>query len=121
MRARIELLHRLLAENGSLFVHIDDNELGYLIALVDEILRARRNRISIITFKQSAASGPKSINPGLVTTRILFSIMQKTNGIGRQTGFLSQPLATRDTTTTLSILSGPIPSGSSAHCEKLLP
>src|SRR6185437_11074408 len=67
MRARIELLHRLLAENGSLFVHIDDNELGYLIALVDEIFD-RRNRISIITFKQSAASGPKSINPGLVTT-----------------------------------------------------
>jgi adenine-specific DNA-methyltransferase len=67
MRDRIELLHRLLATDGSLFIHIDDNELGYLIALTDEIFD-RRNRISVISFKQSAASGPKSINPGLVTT-----------------------------------------------------
>src|SRR5258706_495671 len=67
MRDRIETLHRLLSSSGSLFVHIDDNELGYLIALIDEIF-GRRNRISVIAFKQSAASGPKSINPGLVTT-----------------------------------------------------
>jgi adenine-specific DNA-methyltransferase len=66
MRDRIEILHSLLSSNGSLFVHIDDNELGYLIALIDEIF-GRRNRISVITFKQSAASGPKSVNPGLVT------------------------------------------------------
>ena len=50
-----------------LFVHIDDNELGYLIVLLDEIF-GRSNRISIVTFKQSSASGPKAINPGLVTT-----------------------------------------------------
>lgn len=67
MRERITLLHRLLHPSGSFFVHIDDNELGYLIALADEIF-GRRNRISIITFKQSSASGPKAINPGLVTT-----------------------------------------------------
>lgn len=67
MRDRIALLHQLLAKHGSLFVHIDDNELGYLIAVIDEIF-GRKNRISIIAFKQSAASGPKSINPGLVTT-----------------------------------------------------
>jgi adenine-specific DNA-methyltransferase len=67
MRDRIEILHRLLADDGSLFIHIDDNELGYLIALTDEIFD-RRNRISVISFKQSAASGPKSVNPGLVTT-----------------------------------------------------
>ena len=35
--------------------------------MIDEIF-GRRNRISVITFKQSAASGLKSINPGLVTT-----------------------------------------------------
>src|SRR6266498_206077 len=33
MRDRVELLHGLLAMDGSLFIHIDDNELGYLIAL----------------------------------------------------------------------------------------
>lgn len=67
MRERISILHRLLHPSGSFFVHIDDNELGYLIAVVDEIF-GRNNRISIITFKQSSASGPKAINPGLVTT-----------------------------------------------------
>jgi adenine-specific DNA-methyltransferase len=67
MRSRIDILHRLLHNSGSLFIHIDDNELGYLIALADEIF-GRSNRISIITFKQSAASGPKAINPGIVTT-----------------------------------------------------
>lgn len=67
MRERIVLLHRLLHPSGALFIHIDDNELGYLIALTDEIF-GRRNRISIVTFKQSSASGPKAINPGLVTT-----------------------------------------------------
>src|SRR6476620_3411867 len=30
MRDRIEILHGLLASEGSIFVHIDDNELGYL-------------------------------------------------------------------------------------------
>lgn len=67
MRDRIELLHKLLHPSGSFFVHIDDNELGYLIAIVDQIF-GRSNRISIIAFKQSSASGPKAINPGLVTT-----------------------------------------------------
>ena len=60
IRDRIEILHRLLSDDGTLFIHIDDNELGYLIALVDEIFD-RRNRISVISFKQSAASGPKSV------------------------------------------------------------
>jgi adenine-specific DNA-methyltransferase len=67
MRDRIDIIAKLLAPAGSIFVHIDDNELGYLIALMDEVF-GRHNRIAIITFKQSSASGPKSINPGLVTT-----------------------------------------------------
>lgn len=67
IRDRLEILHRLLARDGSLFVHIDDNELGYLIVVLDEIF-GRSNRIGVITFKQSSASGPKAINPGLVTT-----------------------------------------------------
>ncbi len=67
MRDRLEILHKLLDPRGSLFIHIDDTELGYLIAVADEIF-GRRNRISVVTFKQSSASGPKAINPGLVTT-----------------------------------------------------
>jgi len=67
MRDRLELLHRLLRKDGTIFVHIDDNELGYLIVLMDEIFQ-RENRISIVTFKQGAATGHKSINPGCVNT-----------------------------------------------------
>jgi adenine-specific DNA-methyltransferase len=67
MRDRLELLKQLLHPSGSIFIHIDDNELGYLIALADEVF-GRPNRISVISFKQSSASGPKAVNPGLVTT-----------------------------------------------------
>lgn len=67
MRDRLEILHRLLAIDGTLFVHIDDNELGYLIALLDSIF-GRSNRLSVVTFKQGSATGHKSINPGCVST-----------------------------------------------------
>jgi adenine-specific DNA-methyltransferase len=67
MAQRLRLIHKLLSPDGTLFVHIDDNELGYLIVLCDEIF-GRANRINVVTFKQSSASGPKAINPGLVTT-----------------------------------------------------
>ncbi len=66
MNERIKILHKLLSKDGTLFVHIDDNELGYLIALTDEIF-GRENRAYIVTFKQSSVSGPKAVNPGLVT------------------------------------------------------
>jgi adenine-specific DNA-methyltransferase len=61
------LQRELLAEDGTFFVHIDDNELGYLIAIADEVM-GRKNRVAIITFKQGAATGHKSINPGMVST-----------------------------------------------------
>ena len=67
MRDRLELLHRLLSNDGTLFVHIDDNELGYLIALLDSIF-GRQNRLYVVSFKQGSATGHKSINPGCVTT-----------------------------------------------------
>ena len=78
MRDRLEIVRRLMADDGSLFAHIDDNELGYLVALLDEVF-GRPNRISIVTFKQSSASGPKAINPGLVTTNnyVLYYVKDK--------------------------------------------
>jgi len=57
----------LLSSEGTLFLHIDDNELGYLIAIADEVF-GRKNRVAIATFKQGAATGHKSINPGMVNT-----------------------------------------------------
>jgi len=67
LRDRLELLRRLLTSDGTLFVHIDDNELGYLTVLLDEVF-GRKNRLYVITFKQGSATGHKAINPGCVST-----------------------------------------------------
>lgn len=67
MYPRFELIHQLLKEDGSFFLHLDDNEFAYAIVICDEIF-GRKNRIFISTFKQSSASGPKAINPGVVST-----------------------------------------------------
>jgi adenine-specific DNA-methyltransferase len=67
MRDRLVILHRLLALDGMLFVHIDDNELGYLTVLLDETF-GRQNRAYTVTFKQGSATGHKAINPGCVNT-----------------------------------------------------
>lgn len=80
MRDRIEILHRLLSQDGTFCVHIDDNELGYLIVLTDEIF-GRTNRAYIVTFKQSSVSGPKAVNPGLVTTHSSILIYAKDKSI----------------------------------------
>lgn len=37
MQKRLQILHRLLSDTGTAFIHIDDNELGYLVVLADEI------------------------------------------------------------------------------------
>ena len=66
MRERLTLLQRLLSKDGSIFIHIDDVELGYLMVLCDEVFD-RKNRISVVTFKQGSATGHKSINPGCVS------------------------------------------------------
>ena len=67
MRDRIQLLHALLSDDGTLFVHIDDTNLPYLMILLDEVF-GRQNRLYLIAFKQGAATGHKAINPGCVTT-----------------------------------------------------
>jgi hypothetical protein len=67
MRDRLRVLHQLLKESGSIFIHLDDTELGYLITLLDEIF-GRNNKVAIVTFKQGSATGHKSINPGVVST-----------------------------------------------------
>lgn len=76
MRHRAMLLHSLLSEDGTIFVHIDDNEMPYLIALLDEVF-GRNNRISIITFKQASATGHKAINPGIVNVTNFIVIYAK--------------------------------------------
>lgn len=67
MRDRLELIRSLLDKSGTLFVHIDDNEIAYLSALLDEVF-GRENKLYVVTFKQGSATGHKSINPGCVST-----------------------------------------------------
>ena len=76
IRDRAESLRRLMSDDGTLFVHIDDNELGYLIALLDEVF-GRVNRVSVVSFKQGSATGHKSINPGVVSTTNFILIYAK--------------------------------------------
>lgn len=56
MRKRIQLLHELLSDDGTMFVHIDDGYLPYITILLDEVF-GRHNRLYLITFKQGAATG----------------------------------------------------------------
>lgn len=44
MHPRLVLLRELLAENGSIWVTIDDNEAHYLKVLMDEVFGGQRSR-----------------------------------------------------------------------------
>ena len=80
MYARLELLRDLLAQTGTIAIHLDDEELAYCIIVLDEIF-GRKNRINICTFRQGAAVGHKAINPGVVTVTnyIVIYAMDKAN------------------------------------------
>lgn len=65
MRARIEALAPLIAEDGAVFVEIDDTSLAPLTLLLDAVFGAA-NRISTITIVRSAPTGHKAINRGPV-------------------------------------------------------
>ncbi|RXZ64250.1 site-specific DNA-methyltransferase [Pelagerythrobacter rhizovicinus] len=67
MYPRLALLREFLADDGTLIVHLDANEIAYATVILDEIM-GRKNRTYFVTFKQSAPKGHKTINPGLVTT-----------------------------------------------------
>lgn len=58
MKPRLVVLRNLLADDGLLFVQIDDNEQAYLTVLLDEIF-GRGNRLNTIVVKMSEASGVK--------------------------------------------------------------
>lgn len=76
MRSRLVILHTLLSPEGTLFVHIDDQNLPYITLVLDEIF-GKQNRLYLITFKQGAATGHKAINPGCVTTTNFILIYSK--------------------------------------------
>jgi adenine-specific DNA-methyltransferase len=62
---RLEAARPLLADDGAIFVEIDDTELGPLQVTMDAVF-GRAQRISTITVVRSAATGHKAINRGPV-------------------------------------------------------
>lgn len=58
MKKRLEILKTLLADDGIIFVQIDDNEQAYLTVMMDEIF-GRKNHLNTICVKMSEATGVK--------------------------------------------------------------
>ena len=58
MKKRLELLKKLLTDDGLIFVQIDDNEQAYLTVMMDEIF-GRKNHLNTICVKMSEATGVK--------------------------------------------------------------
>lgn len=56
MKARLVLLRNLLAENGTIWIQIDDEELAYLKVICDEIF-GRSNYINLISVNMKNAAG----------------------------------------------------------------
>jgi adenine-specific DNA-methyltransferase len=65
MRPRLEALRPLIADDGAVFVEIDDTQVAPLTLLMDQVFGAH-NRISTITIVRSAPTGHKAINAGPV-------------------------------------------------------
>lgn len=59
MYPRLKLLHRLLADNGVIFVSIDDNEVFHLQLLLNEIF-GLQNLIANLVWKRKAGGGDDS-------------------------------------------------------------
>ena len=66
MRDRLQILYNLLAEEGTIYVHIDNTEQAYLKVIMDEIFH-RVNFVQMISVKRASPAGFKVINPGPLT------------------------------------------------------
>ncbi|EKT4092220.1 MULTISPECIES: site-specific DNA-methyltransferase [Stenotrophomonas] len=64
MYARLELIHELVSEKGSLFLHLDDNEVDYAKVMLDEIF-GRSNFVNRITIAARSPSAFSTVNPGV--------------------------------------------------------
>ena len=71
MRDRLEILKNLLAEDGFIFVQIDNNEVHYLKVLMDEIF-GRQNFVNDIIWKRRGGSANPSNRLNNVTDFILW-------------------------------------------------
>lgn len=64
MRDRLTLLSDLLSPEGSIFIHLDDNEIDYMKVIADETF-GRSNFINRITVSSRSPSAFSTVNPGV--------------------------------------------------------
>ncbi len=64
MHSRLECIYELLCQAGSIFIHLDDNELDYAKVIADEVFQ-RKNFVSRITLKARSPSAFSTVNPGV--------------------------------------------------------
>jgi adenine-specific DNA-methyltransferase len=64
MSQRLRILYALLSEHGSLFLHLNDDELDYCKVVLDEIF-GRNNFLNRITIDARAPSAFSTVNPGV--------------------------------------------------------
>lgn len=65
MKNRLEIAKDFLKKDGCIYISIDENEIGYIQILMDEIF-GKENRSGIITVKRGSLTGHKAINEGVV-------------------------------------------------------
>jgi adenine-specific DNA-methyltransferase len=82
MRERLAAARDLLAEDGAIFVEIDDTELGPLQIEMDAVY-GRDQRVSTITVVRSAATGHKAINRGPVNVTDFLLVYAKNRAAWR--------------------------------------
>lgn len=66
MENRLRLAKNILRNDGVVLVHIDNNEVGHLRVLMDEIF-SKNNFVQMISEKRASPAGFKTINPGPLT------------------------------------------------------
>lgn len=71
MRDRLKILHKLLRDDGFIFVQIDDNELAYLKVLMDEVF-GRNNFINTVVWKRRGGAVNPSKRLNNVTDFVLW-------------------------------------------------
>ena len=65
MKNRLEVAREIMTKEGTIAISIDQNEIAYLLNLLDELF-GKENRKNIITIKRGSVTGAKVINPGVV-------------------------------------------------------
>ena len=85
MKARLECLRNLLANEGSIWISIDEKESHYLKVLCDEVF-GRSNYVIQITIKRGSVSGHKAVNPTPVQICDLMLVYAKDKEKKRRNG-----------------------------------